>query len=459
MSLPRTGAALALMLTLMPVSAGADDTAPVGQMAEITPALPAATLDRRFHPIGDSLDLAVAEFPNGKTLALSLGLGSSLMRRADAPADEVWALTDRGPNIPCKATEWVMGVPPKTACNGETSAKVFPMPDYTPTLVHLKLTDQGMEVLKKLPLKTSAGDPVTGLPNPFVSTDTENAYDKDGQALPLNPNGMDPEGLVQLSDGTFWIAEEYGPSLAHVSADGTVLERLVPSVEANDLKDADYEIRPTLPAILAKRKLNRGFESLAVSADETRLFALLQSPLANPDKKAYANSRNVRLLEISLPDGQPVAEYVYVMDKPDAFGKDAAKKTPKQSAVKISEMRMLPDGSLLVLERVSATTRLFRVTVPGTNILGGKWDDASTRPTLENTPDLKKAGVVPLEKNLVLDTDVLTDVPEKIEGIALMPDNTLALVNDNDFGIYNTETQILTVTPAKPLSPAPSAAQ
>jgi hypothetical protein len=55
-----------------------------------------------------------------------------------------------------------------------------------------------------------------------------------------------------------------------VGADGRVRERWNPG---------------TLPAIAGKRQLNRGFEAIALSPDESWLYLAFQSPLAHPDVK------------------------------------------------------------------------------------------------------------------------------------------------------------------------------
>ncbi len=84
-------------------------------------------------------------------------------------------------------------------------------------------------LVSALPLKGTDGKELNGLSNPLKATNTEGAYGPDGKAIPLSPNGFDSEALVRLSDGTFWLAEEYGGSIAHIAADGTVLKRLVPA--------------------------------------------------------------------------------------------------------------------------------------------------------------------------------------------------------------------------------------
>lgn len=54
---------------------------------------------------------------------------------------------------------------------------------------------------------------VSGLTNDLVSTDTEGAFDLTGASLDFDNNGLDPEALVKLSDGTFGFLKSMGRPL------------------------------------------------------------------------------------------------------------------------------------------------------------------------------------------------------------------------------------------------------
>ena len=118
-----------------------------------------------------------------------------------------------------------------------------------------------------------------------------------------------------------------------------------------------------------------------------------------------------------------------------------------QSAPRISEMTWLGPDRLLVLERTDGTTKLFEVRLNdgATDIAGSRWDDPQTRPTLEQSNDLSGTGITPLRKRLVLDTADHKELPVKLEGMAILPDDTLLLVNDDDFGISGERTRIVLV--------------
>ena len=72
-------------------------------------------------------------------------------------------------------------------------------------------------------------------------------------------------GIVRLADGTFWIADENGPSLMHFSADGRMILRHVPRGTEDDYAGARYDVKGTLPAILARRSANSFVKASAMS--------------------------------------------------------------------------------------------------------------------------------------------------------------------------------------------------
>jgi hypothetical protein len=377
------------------------------------------------------------------TLRLTTGIGSGAFHMNGEPANRIYTVSDRGPNIDCEDDDKIIHANAKICSSG----KIFPTPAFSPTIYTLEQKGaKGWQIVDAVQIKDQDGTPITGLSNPLTVTTTEIARDKLGNDIGLDAEGLDTEALVKLSDSTFWLAEEYGPSLVHVAPTGEVLERLVPATMVADLAAANYSVLGNLPDILKMRSLNRGAESIAISPDEQYLYFIMQSPLANPNKDAYKASRNVRLLKLDRASMTPVGEWVYVLDTPDTFTEDSS---TKQNDVKVSEMVALNTDRLLVLERISQHTKIYFVNlVSGTNILGGVWDDSATSPSLEQTSDLGAASIKPLAKRVVLDSgaDLPGQLPAKVEGIALIPgQRSLILINDNDFGIEGAGTEIVKV--------------
>lgn len=345
------------------------------------------------------------------------GIGSDLWHDPSAPADEFWVITDRGPNS-------------EVDVDGETH-RTFPVPDFTPLILHIKAEDGELSVLEAIPLTTTDGASVSGLSN--LDGPDEVPFDDAGsEPVAYSEAGLDTEGLVRTGAGSFWLAEEYRPSVVKVAANGEVLARYVP--EGVALPNAGYPVEDTLPAVYGERRSNRGFEGLAISGDEATVYALLQSPLNNLDQATGSASRNGRILAIDATTGQPTAEYVYPFEAVNSF--DPAQDADDQGQMKLSGLVWLDDHTLLVLERTDEVAKLYSVDLTdATNILGSEWDDVATPPSLEATADLAGAGVTPLAKTLWLDMEAIPGMPDKIEGVTIIDDATVAVLNDNDFQI------------------------
>ncbi|MEU1516425.1 esterase-like activity of phytase family protein [Streptomyces sp. NPDC005811] len=327
---------------------------------------------------------------------------------------EFWTVTDRGPNGQIKI-------------DGK-KRRTFPVPGFDPAIVRIRVSGDTVKVLDALPITTSSGKPVTGLPNQEGRDEAPYSYDA-RTPLSYNPNGLDTEGIVRAADGSFWLADEYGPSLVHVSARGKVLTRYVP--EGLSLTGADYPVVEALPSVLLHRKINRGFEGLARLPGGDLVLAV-QSPLSLPDTDAGEASLTTRLLRFSPRKKAVTAEHAYRFDPVDVVDPSE----DDTSELKISSVVAVGGDRLLVEERTDKAARLQVVRLTrGADILGGRWDDDTTSPSLEQLADPAASGVPVLAKRLVVDLGKVTGVPGKIEGVARVDHDTLALINDNDFGM------------------------
>ncbi|WP_460062181.1 esterase-like activity of phytase family protein [Streptomyces sp. YKOK-I1] len=327
---------------------------------------------------------------------------------------EFWTITDRGPNGQIKI-------------DGK-KRRTFPVPGFDPAIVRIRVSGDTVKVLEAIPITTSSGKPVTGLSNQEGRDEAPYSYDA-RTPLSYHLNGLDTEGIVRAADGSFWLADEYGPSLVHVSARGKVLTRYVP--KGLNLTGADYPVVEALPSVLLHRKINRGFEGLAQLPGGDLVLAV-QSPLSLPDTDAGEASLTTRLVRFSPRKKAVTAEYAYRFDPVDVVdpGEDDT------SELKISSVVAVGGDRLLVEERTDRAARLQVVRLTrGADILGGRWDDDTTSPSLEQLADPAASGVPVLAKRLVVDLGKVAGVPGKIEGVARVDHDTLALINDNDFGM------------------------
>ena len=68
---------------------------------------------------------------------------------------------------------------------------------------------------------------------------------------------------------------------------------------------------------------------------------------------------------------------------------------------------------------------------------------------------MAETGIPFLTKVLLLSTDDTPEITADLEGVALMSDRELILVNDNDFGIEGVETRFYRVTFERPIAGEP----
>jgi hypothetical protein len=380
-------------------------------------------------PIGE------VEFP-GKTLVIRHGIGSGLSRdRADPHC--VWAIADRGPNLKRKTAVDHYGWVAPAQCGDD--AKVMPSLETGPYLAKLRIEDDEVVLVEIVRLTGPDGRPIPGSPTPDgVHHQCEPAYDLVGKPIAPNAAGMDTEGVAVLRDGRFWLGEEYGPSLVLADSKGKIVRRLVP---AGSAIAGEPWIEDCLPALAGRRHLNRGFEGVAISPAEERLYVGFQSPLAHPDKDAFEAARHVRLWELDT-DGRLVGQYLYPFDDPHSFLRDSEKGKLGWKDLKICELTAIGERTLLVLERSSETCKIYRVELSDELRTPAVHLDIDTRPTVEELSASEGPFELPIvAKQLLFTSDEHREVAADIEGMTLLSDRSLLLVSDNDFGVEEKETR------------------
>ena len=96
------------------------------------------------------------------------------------------------------------------------------------------------------------------------------ARDKDDL---LTGADLDPESFRRAKDGSYWIGEEFNPSLLHFSAEGVLLAPPFKIAELNSVDNPSGD-KANLPR-------SRGFEGMAISADGKWLYPMLEGPVEN----------------------------------------------------------------------------------------------------------------------------------------------------------------------------------
>ncbi|WP_404359318.1 esterase-like activity of phytase family protein [Methylotuvimicrobium sp. KM1] len=424
-----------------------------------------------FEPAIDdpALDLGVYTHPaGGNTLSLFGGAGSGSYRGPGDAPNIIWTVGDRGPNFTCGAAPSVLGLTAEVACPADPErgvaagvGRIYPRPDYAPSIYQLRMEKSGLlKVLKVIPLLNIDGTPISGLLNPQITGTTEIPRDGAGNVLDQDASAIDAEGVVRLPHfgGRFFIGEENATGLVEVASDGRILKRFVPAGTENEYTHpveglpAGYPIEGSLPELLAKRRINRGIESMAVSPDFRFLYFIVQSPLDNPNT-TVRDTPNIRLYKARLkahPKGskiEVVGEWVYQLDPVSILQNVGVTDANRVRDLRISEMMWLDKERLLVIERTDQATALYEIDLKGaTNIAGSEWDDPLTIPTLEQYPDLSSIGIKPVRKKLRFIASSLDGAEpqfaEKLEGLGLTNQKELILINDDDFGITGQQIRV-----------------
>ncbi|MBA3510491.1 esterase-like activity of phytase family protein [Sphingomonas sp.] len=391
--------------------------------------------------------IAEVDFPGSK-LVIRHGIGSGLSRDRSG-GEFVWAIADRGPNLELRTAIDDYGWQAPESCRGEADAKLMPRLELGPYLARLRIHGEQVELDGIVRLTDARGTQIPGCPVPDGDHfQCEPAFDFDGRPIPPDPLGMDTEGIAALSDGGFWVGEEYGPSLVQVAPSGRVVRRLVPKGSA--IAHADH-VEEALPALAARRHLNRGFEAVAASPSEDRLFLAFQSPLSHPDKTAFERARHVRLWELDR-DGRVLAQYLYPFDEPDTFVRDVEKKKLGWKDLKICELTAVGERSLLVLERSTETCKIYRIELADELRVPAAHLDVDTRPTIEELSAMDGPFDLPvLAKQLLFTSDDHPEVSADIEGMTPLSERSLLLVSDNDFGVQDKATRFFRLSFASPL--------
>jgi hypothetical protein len=399
--------------------------------------------------------------------------GFSALAPLGSSGAKYWSVTDRGPNDDSNRE---LSDGSGVYCADKPSGKVIFLPGFTPQIVKLVAHKGKLKVLKRIPLHdgshlASGKANLSFDENTYTQTD---AAAKTCAKLPsvdgvIDPFGVDTEGIVvDPRDGSFWLADEYRPSILHVAKDGQILSRIVPQdlaspsvptatdyAKAVKAAGGTLAVQPVFPGIVNAFRKNRGFEGLALSKDGKTLYTLLQSPLdysaigaSNANRDLARNSPYIRVYRIDIAKpSAPVltAAWIYLMSRGFSSG------VPDR----ISDVLWADKDVLLIEERddarPTAITHYFRADFKdATNLLtpGPAADLAAktTAPTLEMTNPVP--GIIkPATSALAIDVDALLTgagfLNSKIEGSAIVErkhgkSNLFAALNDNDFDLDHT---------------------
>ena len=366
----------------------------------------------------------VVTFPQGDRVAYSgdyasafaqglpVGVGSGLyFLRKEGDALVFVTLTDRGPNADS----------PKA---GKRESKIFASPDYAPQLMTIRVSSGKAEAVDAKPLHDAQGK-ITGLPLPegLIGATNELALNDALQSLKSDKRGLDTEGITPDGKGGYWLCDEYGPFIIRVDAEGKILEKHGPQAESGE-----QAVAGGLPNIIKWRQSNRGFEGLTRMPDG-RIIAAVQSTL-DIDGKTKNSARFTRLVSYDPASGK-TAMYGYPIDI-DVY--------KKAKDAKIGDIVALDNNRLLLIEQGGDKNKTMRnrvYVVDLSNATDLSAFDKEQPPEYDDADKLKARGIKLADKTLAVDLRALGWQQEKAEGLALVDRQTIAVINDNDFGLQS----------------------
>jgi hypothetical protein len=377
------------------------------------------------------------------------GYGSDMDGHPTNPM-QFYAITDRGPNANYTGA---LGV-----------GKVFPVPGYVPRIGLFEIQATGdIKLVKTILLKDRDGHTITGLPNTATLGGTgEIPYDAAGNVITVDPSlpydavtnpiklddyGLDSEGLVAMSDGTFWVSDEYGPHIVHYSAEGVELQRI-------NAFAADTRNLHTLPAEFAKRWANRGMEGLTITPDESTLVGIMQSSLDNPSSN---RSDLTRIVTINIASGA-VSQYLYKQEI--GSNSNSAIKALSATSFLVLEgdgafYNSTPTAMKYVykidisnatdLESIAATGNVAQDATLGLTIGGLSLEQVVKSNAVGSNyaagwEILANNGITPVVKSSLV-VDMVSEVQyphDKMEGLWVIDEHRLGVINDDDFATWST---------------------
>ncbi|KEA51006.1 hypothetical protein DT73_19545 [Mangrovibacter sp. MFB070] len=367
------------------------------------------------------VDRYVVSFPGGERVAVSEalqhtfpnglppGVGSGLTFTGKQQGELTFAtVTDRGPNADSPDV-------------GEMASKIFASPDFTPFIMTIRLSGNNALATEERPIHDDKGN-ISGLPLPqgMVGSTNEVALNSQLKTLNSDSGGLDTEGITPDGKGGFWLCDEYGPFLIHVNGEGKILAKYGPEPAAGE-----QSVARGLPAIIKWRQPNRGFEGVTRLPDG-KILGAVQSTL-NIDGKSKNKAAFTRLVVLDPVTGK-TAMYGYPIDTHYKKAADA----------KIGDVVALNNHEVLLIEQGKDKdkvmhNRIYKVDLRHATDLTPF--DSQTAPEFNTPEELTSRGIKLATKTEIVDLPQLGWQQEKAEGLALIDDRTLAVTNDNDFGL------------------------
>jgi hypothetical protein len=324
---------------------------------------------------------------------------------------EFFTVTDRGPNALIKE---IMG---------KESHILFPLPDYTQKIIRLKLENNEFKMLSIHPILDFEGNPIGGLPpHGLITEHPELAFTNLKGSRPVQRKwNFDIEAISIDANGNIWLADEYRPAIVLVDGKSFQIKKVFSA------EDSDLGGTKILDTYFSKRMPNRGFEGIAVTPSG-KILAMLQSPIQNFESLDTVQTRLIRILYFDPSTKES-----------KVFGYETSENVIDP---KIGDIAVINENEFLIIEHGKDSTgkiaNIFRLDLEfASDISKHKFGFGNSFEALINNAKAQYQGFILAQKTHVLNLINAGFDPSfgKPEGLSVINANTIAILNDNDFGI------------------------
>lgn len=347
-------------------------------------------IDRFKVKLSKKLIEASGGYPTG------IGSGLTYARKGKNGNILFYSITDRGPNAFLK----------------ELSKLIAFHPTFSPKIIEITVDGKQAHVSHFLNIKKN-GKEITGLPMQTTTIKTETLWNENLNQISA-PHGMDTESIALLPNGDFVVGEEYLPSIAIIDKEtGNIKTRFIPG--------------DGLPKALEHRQLNCGFEAVAVTPNG-KIYALLQNTM-DVNGKTKDNASFIRMVELD-PDTKTNKMFAYPIHK-DPF--------LNLGNIKIGDLAAIDNHQFLLVEQ-GPTKEGYANLIYHIDIKDA--DDISNieeQTLLESVSKSSLSRINMVKKSFILNPRAHGWESLKLEGLTILDNRTLALINDNDFGLTGSE--------------------
>ena len=327
---------------------------------------------------------------------------------------EFYIVTDRGPNVSLENLSNIAD---------DQHVMFFPFPDYSQKIMRIQLVDSALRVLEVNPIRDFDKNPIHGLPVQRTLTEgKEQAWiDFKGTQAKMYPWSLDVEGITLGNDDDIWITDEYRTAIVQLNKSDFSMRNIY--TPESDIKGDQVK---KINSEFLNRQPNRGFEAIACTPGG-KVIAMLQSPLHDSLIPDSVKTRLIRVLELDPKTGQ-----TRIFGYETAINDDA----------KIGDMTAINEHEFLVIEHgkdaSGKTAHIYKIDLQyATDISQVNFNLGTSFEALLNNSKAQYRGMILAQKTHVLDLIKAGFNPKfgKPEGLTIIDESRIAIINDNDFGI------------------------